>query len=179
MSKTKTVKPIPVPSKGTFLKPGVKTETFLHSIGQDAESVGVRDVSADPSLVLAPVAVPDKKSVKGTPAASKNNKEKTAAPAKANPETVTDSSEKARNNTVLLPNLSNEDYITFKACLNVYEGSNKDAYKRIIELFVEDVKKTVSEEDFEFAMQYERRQLAKKIKRQKEKAVEKNPEKGA
>ena len=171
MSKTKSVKPIPVPAKGTFLKPGIKTETFLHSIGQDAETVGVTSAGADPNEALSPIAVSEK------PVKTKEEKEKPEKnpavpkasknePAKLKKE-ADDRFPKGRKNTILLPNLTTEDYLDFHTCIAAYAGTKRAAYRRMIDLFMADVKKTIPEEDFDLLRRMEERKLLAKIKKQK------------
>jgi len=170
MSKTKTVKPIPVPAKGTFLKPGVKTETFLHSIGQDAETVGVSSAGADPNEVLA-LAAEKTKTEEGEKKAKSVKKPSTPKVSRSKPaeerKKTDDRFPKGRKNTILLPNLTTEDYLNFKTCLAAFSGTKIAAYRRMFDLFIADVKKSISEEDFELLRRMEERKLLAKIKMQK------------
>lgn len=176
MSKTKPVKPVPVPEKGTFLRPGVKTETFLHSIGQDAESVGVVDAGADPRDVLTPAVVPVKepaaenKPEKANETAAKK-KAPSVKPAGPKKESVpeAESIPTGRRNSVPVSNLSTEEYLDFQTALSAFavEGTKQDAYRKMISLLLAEAKKLVSEEDFALLRRMEERKLFSKIKKQK------------
>ena len=198
MSKTKSVKPLTIPTKGTFLKPGVKTETFLHSIGQDAESVGVvANIEESREAANTPAETPAQEKALGVTKKSKKSSASKKSPsvpventapakdkvAKPKEEAISaNDSEGAlpanRRNTLVIPNLTTDEYLDLRAALAEYSGTQQDAYRKMISFFVEEVKKEVSEEDFAHSRRKEERKLLVKAKKQESEREEGEKKKG-